>query len=67
MEPIINAPNGAENPTVVASTTIPRHRAMARINKVSSLSHCETLFNKVGRTVNTCYKPETQEKIPALK
>ena len=49
MEPMIKAPNSAEKPTWVATTTMPRHSPIERINKVSSSNNFFTLFKKVGK------------------
>ena len=46
--PMMKAPRAAEKPTLSASTTMPRHRAIAPISKVSLLSHFDAFFSRVG-------------------
>ena len=54
-EPMMNAPRAAEKPSLVASTTMPRHRPMEDTTKVSSfISFCAHL-KKLG----TRYMPRT--------
>ena len=48
IEPIINAPNAGEKPTLAARTTIPKHMAKERISIVSSLTHFFERFKKIG-------------------
>jgi hypothetical protein len=48
IDPIINAPRAAENPTCTASKTIRRHSAIETTSKVSSFNKLFALFKNVG-------------------
>ena len=48
IEPMINAPNAAENPVLAAITTIPKHNANDTISKVSSPINLRQRFRNSG-------------------
>ncbi len=48
IDPIIKAPNAAENPTLAATTTIPKHNASETISNVSFAIHLRERFKNVG-------------------
>ena len=48
MEPITNAPNADEKPTLLAMITMPKHKPMEIISNVSSLIYFFALLKKVG-------------------
>src|SRR5690606_22902278 len=48
IEPMMKAPNGAEKPTYVASTTINKHKPSEITSIVSSFSNLRAHFKKVG-------------------
>ena len=48
IDPITKAPSAEENPALVAIMTIPRHRPILTISRVSSLRKVRALFRKEG-------------------
>ena len=50
IEPITNAPNAEENPTLLAMITIPKQSPMEIISSVSSLIYFFALLKNVGIT-----------------
>ena len=48
IDPMIKAPNAAENPVWAASTTIPKQSPSDTISKVSSLISFRHFFNRTG-------------------
>ena len=66
IEPIINAPNAAEKPTLTANTTIPRHNPNEIMSNISSVIRLRIRLKNDGR-MNIPTRNHSTMKKPNLK